>query len=87
MEEASPDFRNENFSVAIILTIFVGLLFFWVVISAVSLVAPRQDLDANAQFPTAVAFERALHAHWIVDLVLGSALVALLQAFNANMVA
>jgi amino acid transporter len=87
VEEASPDFRNENFSVAIILTIFVGLLFFWVVISAVSFVAPRQDLDANAQFPTAVAFERALHAHWIVGLVLGSALVALLQAFNANMVA
>ena len=87
VEEASPGFRNENFSTAIILTIFVGLLFFWVVISAVSFVAPRQDLDANAPFPTAVAFEKALHAHWIVDLVLGSALVALLQAFNANMVA
>jgi basic amino acid/polyamine antiporter, APA family len=87
VEEASPDFRSENFSVAIILTIFVGLLFFWVVISAVSFVAPWQDLNGNAQFPTAVAFERALHAHWIVNLVLGSALVALLQAFNANMVA
>jgi amino acid transporter len=87
VEEASPDFRNENFSVAITLTIFVGLLFFWVVISAVSFVAPWQNLNSNAQFPTAVAFERALHAHWIVNLVLGSALVALLQAFNANMVA
>jgi len=39
------------------------------------------------QFPTAVAFESALHAHWIVNLILASALVALLQAFNANMVA
>jgi len=87
VEESSPDFRNENFSVAIILTIFVGLLFFWVVISAVSYVAPWQTLQAGAQFSTALAFERALHAHWIVVLILGAALVAMLQAFNGNMVA
>jgi amino acid transporter len=87
VEEASPDFRSESFSAAIILTIFVGLLFFWLVISAVSFVTPWQDLNSSQQFPTAVAFERALHTHWIVDLILGSALVALLQAFNANMVA
>jgi amino acid transporter len=86
-EEASPDFHARNFSVAIILTIFVGLTFFLVVISAVAYVAPWQDLNASQQFPTAVAFERALHAHWIVNLILASALVALLQAFNANMVA
>jgi len=86
-EEASPDFQGGNFSVAIILTIFVGLWFFWVVISAVSFVSPWQSLNSSLQFPTAVAFERALHAHWIVDLILASALVALLQAFNANMVA
>jgi amino acid transporter len=65
----------------------VGLAFFWVVISAVAYVAPWQSLKSNQQFPTAVAFERALHAHWIVDLIMASALVALLQAFNANMVA
>ena len=35
----------------------------------------------------AVAFESALHAHWIVVLIMASAMVALLQAFNANMVA
>ena len=87
VEEASPDFHGENFSVAIILTIFAGLTFFWVVISAVSYVAPWQSLNSNLQFPTAIAFERALHAHWIVNLVLASALVALLQAFNSNMVA
>jgi amino acid transporter len=86
-EEASPDFHARNFSVAIILTIFVGLTFFLVVISAVAYVAPWQDLNASQQFPTAMAFQRALHAHWIVDLILASALVALLQAFNANMVA
>jgi amino acid transporter len=87
VEEASPDFHNENFSVAIILTIFVGLLFFWVVIFAVSFVAPRSSLNINLQFPTAVAFERALHAHWVVNLILASALLALLQAFNGNMMA
>src|SRR5713101_8355824 len=86
-EEANPSFQGRNFSVAILLTIFAGLTFFWVVIGAVSYVAPWQTLNSNQQFPTAVAFERALHAHWIVSLIMGSALVALLQAFNANMVA
>ncbi len=86
-EEANPNFRGRDFSVAILLTIFAGLAFFWVVIGAVSYVAPWQSLNGNQQFPTAVAFERALHAHWIVVLIMGSALVALVQAFNANMVA
>ena len=86
-EEASPDFQSRNFAVAIILTIFVGLAFFFTVISAVSFVAPWKELNASVQFPTALAFERALHARWIVNLILASAFVALLQAFNANMVA
>jgi len=86
-EEASPGFAGRDFSVAILLTIFSGLTFFWVVISAVSYVAPWQTLKSNQQFSTAVAFERALHSHWIVVLILGSALVALVQAFNANVVA
>jgi amino acid transporter len=86
-EEANPNFKGRNFSVAILLTIFAGLAFFWVVIAAVSYVAPWQSLNSNQQFPTAVAFERALHAHWMVVLIMGSALVALVQAFNANMVA
>jgi len=86
-EEAVPDFRGRDFSVAILMTILVGLAFFWVVISAVAYVVPWQTLNHNDQFPTAVAFERALHAHWIVSLIMASALVALLKAFNANMVA
>jgi len=51
--------------------------FFLVVISAVSYVAPWQSLKSNQQFPTALAFERALHAHWIVDLIMASALVGI----------
>ena len=86
-EEARPGFPARDFSIAILLTIFAGLVFFWIVISAVSYVAPWQSLNSNQQFPTALAFERALHAHWIVDLIMASALVALLQAFNANVVA
>jgi amino acid transporter len=86
-EEASPDFRSQDYKIAIMLAILVGLAFFWVVISAVAYVAPWQSLNANEQFPTATAFERALHAHWIVTLILSSALVAMLQAFNGNMVA
>src|SRR5579863_2466530 len=86
-EEASPGFAGRNFSVAILLTILSGLIFFLVVITAVSYVAPWRSLHSNQQFPTAIAFERALHAHWIVVLIMGSALVALVQAFNANVVA
>jgi APA family basic amino acid/polyamine antiporter len=86
-EEASPEFQGKNFIVAILMTIFAGLLFFWLVITAVAYVAPWPNLDHRLQFPTAVAFENAFHAHWIVNFILGTALVALLQAFNANMVA
>jgi len=86
-EEASPDFQARNFSVAIIMSIFAGLTFFWLVISAVAYVTPWQSLNSKLEFPTAAAFETAFHASWIVNLILGTALVALLQAFNANMVA
>ncbi|HKU24140.1 MAG TPA: APC family permease [Candidatus Sulfotelmatobacter sp.] len=86
-EEANPGFETRNFTVAILLTIFSGLIFFLVVITAVSYVAPWPSLHSNQQFPTAVAFERALHSHWIVVLIMASALVALVQAFNANVVA
>jgi len=86
-EEASPGFSQKNFSIAILMTIFSGWIFFVVVISAVSYVAPWQSLQSNRQFPTAVAFEDALRAHWIVGLIMGSAMVALIQAFNANVIA
>jgi basic amino acid/polyamine antiporter, APA family len=86
-EEASADFGGRGFFIAIALTLMTGMVFFWIVISSVAYVAPWQSLSSNQQFPTAVAFERALHAHWIVGLIMGSALVALVQAFNANMIA
>jgi len=86
-EEASPDFREHDFSVAVIVTILVGLGFFWFVILTVAYVAPAQVLNSDGPFPVAIAFERALHAHWIVDLIMASALVAVLRTFNGNMIA
>jgi basic amino acid/polyamine antiporter, APA family len=86
-EEASPDFHERDFSVAVILTIFVGLAFFWFVIITVAYVAPVAVLRSPGPFPVAIAFERALHAHWIVDLIMASALVAVLRTFNGNMIA
>src|SRR6202049_3469945 len=86
-EEASPDFRESDFSVAVILTIFVGLAFFWFVILTVAYVAPAGALNSAGPFPVAIAFERALHAHWIVNLIMASALVAVLRTFNGNMIA
>lgn len=86
-EEASPRFRGGGFSTAIAAAILAGMIFYWLVILAVAFVTPWQSLDTARQFPTAVAFEQALHANWIVNLILAAALVALLRAFNANMVA
>jgi basic amino acid/polyamine antiporter, APA family len=86
-EEASPEFPARNFIVAVLMTIFAGVLFFWLVIAAVAYVAAWPTLDHGLQFPTAVAFENAFHQHWIVDFIMATALVALMQAFNANMVA
>lgn len=85
-EEASSDFGGRGFFVAITLTICTGMVFFWVVISAVANIAPWQTLRSDAQFPVAVAFERALHAHWIVVVVMASALVGLVQCFNGNLI-
>lgn len=84
-EEASPDFKGRNYLVAIQLTIFVGLVFFGLVIAGVAYAAPWQSL-AHEKFPTAIAFERALHARWIVHLIMGAAFIALLKALNGNVV-
>src|SRR5262245_30505542 len=85
-EEASSDFGGRGFFLAIVLTICTGMVFFWVVISAVANVAPWPALKSDAQFPVAVAFEPALHAHWIVVIVMAAALVGLVQCFNGNLI-
>jgi APA family basic amino acid/polyamine antiporter len=47
---------------------------------------PWQSITGE-RFATAVAFERALGARWIVKLIMVTALISLLKIFNANLVA
>jgi basic amino acid/polyamine antiporter, APA family len=85
-EEASPEFGSSSFLKAIGMAIFVGVLFYAVVIGAVGYAAPWKQL-AGRQFLTAVAFEHAVGAHWIVSSIMAAALLSLFKCFNGNFVA
>src|SRR5580698_7135677 len=85
-EEASPEFRARGFFKAIWMAIVVGILFYTVVIAAVGYVAPWQQLT-HEKFMTAVVFERAVGARWIVRVILTTAMVSLFKVFNGNFVA
>ncbi|HKW27486.1 MAG TPA: APC family permease [Terriglobales bacterium] len=85
-EEASPEFRSAGYFRAIVMAIVVGALFYIIVIAAVAWTSPWQKLPSGA-FSTAVAFERALHARWIVSVILSAALLSLFKVFNGNFVA
>ena len=85
VEEASPSFRARGFLVAIWMAIVVGILFYTIVIAAVSYVAPWKTLTGE-KFMTAVAFEHAMGSRWIVSVILASALLSLLKVFNGNFV-
>src|SRR5260221_185946 len=79
--------RALDYSVAIMLTIVASIGFYCFVIAAVAYVAPWPTLNHKDPFPTAAAFERAVRARWIVDLIMASALVAVLKTFNGTVVA
>jgi basic amino acid/polyamine antiporter, APA family len=83
-EEARPEFRERNFSTAVIMAIVVGFLFYAVVIASVSFAVPWQSITRE-KFATAVAFERALRSPWIVKVIMATALISLLKIFNANL--
>lgn len=85
-EEASPEFQGKNFGTAVILAIVVGFVFYSVIIASVAYAVPWQSITGE-KFATAVAFERALGARWIVKLIMVTALISLLKIFNANLVA
>ena len=68
-EEASPELRDQGFLTAIWLAIVVAVLFYTVIIAAVAYVAPWKNL-AGEKFMTAVAFEHAVGARWIVSVIL-----------------
>ena len=90
-EEASPDFRNQQFFRAIWMAIFVGILFYASIVAAVAFVAPWRQL-VGEKFMTAVAFQQAVGSHgfasrWIVNIILAAALLSLVKCFNGNFVA
>jgi basic amino acid/polyamine antiporter, APA family len=85
-EEAHPDFRTRGFFRAIALAVVVGAGFYVLVIAAVAYVAPWQAL-LRTPFATAVAFEHAIGAQWLVRTVMAVALLALFEVFNGNFVA
>lgn len=85
-EEADPEFRAHGFFRAILLALAVGIVFYAAVIAAVAYVHAWPALTRKS-FATAVAFEQAFGARWIVDLILAAALVSLVKIFNGNFIA
>jgi amino acid transporter len=85
-EEASPEFRSAGFFRAIWIAIFVGILFYASIVTAVAFVAPWRSLTGE-KFMTAVAFQQAIGARWIVNIILAAALLSLFKCFNGNFVA
>jgi APA family basic amino acid/polyamine antiporter len=85
-EEANPEFRSKSFLTAIGMAIGVGILFYTIIIAAVSYAAPWHELTGE-KFMTAVAFERAVGSRWIVSSILAAALLSLVKCFNGNFVA
>ncbi|MGZ4975497.1 MAG: APC family permease, partial [Limisphaerales bacterium] len=85
-EESSPDFRARGFYRAIWMAIVIGTLFYAIIVAAVAFVAPWRQLTGE-KFMTAVAFQQALDARWIVNVILAAALLSLFKCFNGNFVA
>ncbi|MFY9531198.1 MAG: APC family permease [Candidatus Acidiferrales bacterium] len=85
-EESIPGFPARGFFKAILWAILAGIFFYVSIIAVVAYVAPWQTLTSTS-FATAVAFERAFGARWIVDLIIAAALLSLLKIFNGNFIA
>jgi basic amino acid/polyamine antiporter, APA family len=85
-EEASPEFRARGFFRAIWMAIVVGIAFYASIVAAVAVVAPWHQLIGTT-FMTAVAFQHAVGARWIVNIILAAALLSLFKCFNGNFVA
>jgi hypothetical protein len=86
VEEASPEFRTQRFFRAIWMAIFVGILFYATIVTAVAFVAQWRSL-VDQKFMTAVAFRQAVGSRWIVNVILAAALLSLVKCFNGNFVA
>ena len=85
-EEAGPEFRAGGFYRAIWMAVVIGTLFYTSIVAAVAFVAPWRNLIGE-KFMTAVAFQQAVGARWIVNIILAAALLSLVKCFNGNFVA
>jgi basic amino acid/polyamine antiporter, APA family len=85
-EEANPEFRSRGFATVIFAAIVVGVVFYVIVIGAVGFVAPWRKFT-DQPFMTAAAFQYAVHARWIVSIILSAAVLSLFKVFNGNFVA
>jgi len=85
-EEASPGLRPQSFYRAIRMAVVIGIVFYACIVAAVAFVAPWHQL-LQEKFMTAVAFQRAVGARWIVNVILAAALLSLFKCFNGNFVA
>jgi basic amino acid/polyamine antiporter, APA family len=85
-EESNPDFSSRGFFQAIWMAILVGILFYTIIVAAVSFVAPWHNL-LGEKFMTAVAFEHAMGSGWIINIILAAAMLSLFKCFNGNFVA
>jgi basic amino acid/polyamine antiporter, APA family len=82
-EEAEKGFSSSGFVKAIFLGLGVGVFFYVVIIGIVSALVPWKTLSTE-RFATALAFERAFHSQFLIDLLFVAALFSLLKVFNAN---
>ena len=85
-EEATPGLNPNRFVWAMVLAIVVGVAFYAAILASVGFIAPWQTL-VHEKFATAVAFERAVGAGWVVNLVMAAALLSLLKILNGNFIA
>lgn len=85
-EEARSGFDPRSFERTILLAAVSGILFYCLIIAAVSLVFPWNELVAG-HLGTEAAFERAFSSRAVAQLILLAALLSLIKVFNGNFVA
>ncbi|HEV2426010.1 MAG TPA: APC family permease [Terriglobia bacterium] len=86
VEEAAAQLDPRRFMRPILLALGVGVAFYVLVIAVVAYVRPWRLL-LGQPFATAVAFEQAFRARWIVGLIMAAAIMSLIKVFNGNFVA
>ena len=85
VEEADATLDPRGFVKAIFLALGAGVLFYLLIIFVVSGLVPWKTI-ATERYGTALAFQRAFHANWIVRFILIAALFSLIKVFNGNFI-